>query len=99
MLLIEGRKWNIFDDHVFLKASSSRGIMRFGWKGTLNPRYISSFEILERIGSVAYRLALPPEMSKINNVFHVSLLKKYVSDPQHVIPNKILQVQEDLLLR
>ena len=57
--------------------------MCFGKKGKLSPRYIGSFEILERVGKVAYKLALPSELSMAHNVFHMSMLRKYVSDPSH----------------
>ncbi|GAV77448.1 hypothetical protein CFOL_v3_20919 [Cephalotus follicularis] len=70
--------------------------MRFSKKGKLNPRYIGPFEILERIGEVAYRLALPPSLSDIHNVFHVSLLRKYIANPTHVLRAEPIQVHEDL---
>ena len=54
------------------------GVMIFGKKEKLAPRYIEPFEILERIGMVAYRLALPPDMSQVHPVFHVSMLRKYI---------------------
>ena len=78
-----GRRPLIFDvgDHVFLKVSPRRGLARFGKKGKLAPRYIGPFDIIERIGQVAYRLALPPQLSGVYNVFHVSLLRKYNPDP------------------
>ena len=69
--------------HVFLKVSPWKGIMRFGHKGKLSPRYIGPFEILECVGLVAYRIALPPALSKIHNVFHISSLRKYIPDPSH----------------
>ncbi|KAL5576909.1 hypothetical protein UlMin_018608 [Ulmus minor] len=72
-----------------------KGVMRFGKKGKLSPRYIGPFEILERIGKVAYRLTLPPELSSVHNVFHVSMLRKYVSDPSHVLENERIEVHED----
>ncbi|PKI60870.1 hypothetical protein CRG98_018743 [Punica granatum] len=72
-------------DRVFLKVSSWKGIMRFGKKGKLSPRYIGPYEILERIGKVAYWLALPPELSRIHNMFHVSMFRKYIPDPSHVL--------------
>ena len=72
-------------DRVFLKLLSWKGVLRFGRKGKLSPRYIGPFEILERVGSAAYRLALPMEMSKVHNVFHVSVLRKYVPDATHVL--------------
>ncbi|KAL5540548.1 hypothetical protein UlMin_043251 [Ulmus minor] len=75
-------------DSVFLKVAPMKGVMRFGKKGKLSPRFIGPFEILERIGKVAYKLALPPELSSVHNVFHVSTLKRYVSDPSHVLKHE-----------
>ena len=62
-----------------------RGVVRFGERGKLSPRFIGPFEILERIGSVTYRLALPPSMIGVHEVFHVSMLRKYTPDPAHVV--------------
>ena len=62
-----------------------RGVVRSGKRGKLSPRFIGPFEILERIGVVAYRLALPPNMSGVHEVFHVSMLRKYTPDPSHVV--------------
>jgi hypothetical protein len=73
-----------------------RGVMRFGKKGKLSPRYVGPFEILERVGPVAYKLGLPPALSGIHNVFHISMLRRYVSDPSHILSYEPLQVQEDL---
>jgi hypothetical protein len=70
---------------VFLKAAPMKGITKFGKKGKLNPHFIGPFEILERIGHVAYRLALPLNLAGVHDVFHVSMLKKYISDSSHVI--------------
>ena len=72
-------------DHVFLKVMPKRGVVRFGKRGKLSPRFIGPFEILKRIGVVAYRLALPPNMSSVHEVFHVSMLWKYTPDPSHVV--------------
>ena len=58
-------------DHVFLKVSPTKGVVRFSVRGKLNPRYIGPYEVLERIGPVAYRLALPPSLAGVHNVFHV----------------------------
>ncbi|KAJ4976105.1 hypothetical protein NE237_001211 [Protea cynaroides] len=68
-------------DKVFLKVSPMRGLKRFGQKGKLSPRYVGPYEILAKRGKVAYQLALPPSMSNVHDVFHISLLKKYVKDP------------------
>ncbi|CAN6698108.1 unnamed protein product [Malus baccata var. baccata] len=81
---------------VFLKLSPWRGVVRFGKKGKLSPRYIGPYEITERIGEVAYRLELLPELSKVHNVFHVSMLRHYVSDPSYVIPPQPLEINPDL---
>ena len=62
-----------------------RGVVRFGKRGKLSPRFIKPFEILERVGTVAYRLALPPSLSSVHEVFHVSMLRKYTPDPTHVM--------------
>ena len=82
-------------DHVFLKISPRRGLMRFGKSGKLSPRFIGPFEILERIGETAYRLALPPQLSGVHDVFHVSMLRKYEPDPSHVLDWTDLEVDED----
>ena len=62
-----------------------KGVVRFGKRGKLSPRFIGPFEILERVGTVAYRLALPPSMSSVHEVFHVPMLQKYTPDPAHVV--------------
>ena len=67
-------------DKVFLKVSPWRKILQFGKKGKLSLRFKGPYEVLERIGPVAYRLALPPELAKLHNVFHVSMLRRYRSD-------------------
>ena len=84
-------------DYVFLKVSAMKGVMRFGKKGKLAPRYIGPFEILERIGMVAYRLALPPDMSQVYPMFHVSMLRKYISDRSPVLQPQSVEVNEDLM--
>ena len=82
-------------DKVFLKVSPMRGVVRFGQKGKLSKRYVGPFDIRSRIGDVAYRLTLPPELSGVHNVFHVSMLRKYIPDPTHVLPHEPLQIQPD----
>ena len=73
-------------DKVFLKVSPWKKIIRFGRKGKLSPRFIEPYEILERVRPVAYRLALPPELAKLHDVFHVSMLRRYRYDPSHILP-------------
>ena len=82
-------------DKVFLKVSPWRKILRFGKKGKLSPRFIGPYEVLERIGPVVYRLALPPELIKLHDVFHVSMLWKYRSDGSHILLVQGVQVQAD----
>ena len=62
-----------------------RGVVRFGKLGKRALRYIGPFEILERVGTVAYQLALPPSLSGVHEVFHVSMLQKYTPNPTHVV--------------
>ncbi|XP_042491950.1 uncharacterized protein LOC122071601 [Macadamia integrifolia] len=73
-------------EKVFLKISPIKGIKRFGKRGKLSPRYIGPFEILGQVGKTACRLALPPELDRFHNVFHVSMLKRYILGPSHVLP-------------
>ena len=72
-------------DHVFLKVMLMRGVVRFGKRGKLAPRYIGPFEVLERVDIVSYQLALPPSLSGVHEVFHVSMLRKYTPNPAHVV--------------
>ena len=67
-------------DHVFLKVMPKREVIRFSKRDKLSLRYIGPFEILERLDTVAYRLALPPSLSSVHAVFHVSMLQKYTLD-------------------
>ena len=83
-------------DKVMLKVSPWKGIFRFGKRGKLAPRYVGPFKILERIGTVAYRLELPQELSNIHDVFHVSNLKKCFSDESLIIPLKEVQIDDKL---
>ena len=83
-------------DHVFLRISPTKGVIRFGARGKLNPRYIGPYEVLERIGPLAYRLALPPNLSEVHDVFHVSQLRKCVSDPEAIVSTHQPEIQPDL---
>ncbi|GKE74158.1 putative reverse transcriptase domain-containing protein, partial [Tanacetum coccineum] len=83
-------------DHVMLKVSPQKGVIRFRKRRKLNPRYIGPFKILERIGLVAYKLKLPEEPSNIHSTFHVSNLKKCLSDESFVIPMKELRLDDKL---
>ena len=71
-------------------------VMRFGKKGKLRPRFVGPIEILGRVGLVAYKVALPPNLMKVHNVFHISTLRKYVFYPSHVVELESIQIYEDL---
>ncbi|KAA3470631.1 DNA/RNA polymerases superfamily protein [Gossypium australe] len=71
-------------------------VLRFGQKGKLSPRFIGPYRILKRIGLVAYQLELPPKMNCIHDVYHVSMLRRYQSDPSHVVPIEEIKVIQDL---
>ena len=82
-------------DRVFLKISR-KCVLRFGRRGKLRPRYIGPYEIIARVGPVAYKLKLPPELSRIHDTFHVSMLRKYIPDPSHVLREQPVQLKENL---
>ena len=82
-------------DHVFLKVMPKGGVVRFGKRGKLSPRFIGPFEVLERIGTVTYRLALPPSTTGVHELFHVSMLRKYTPDPAHVMNWGQIEVDTD----
>ncbi|GJS65480.1 putative reverse transcriptase domain-containing protein [Tanacetum coccineum] len=83
-------------DRVMLKVSPRKGVIRFGKRGKLNPWYIRPFKILKRVGPVAYTLELPEELSNVHSTFHVSNLKKCLSDESLVIPMKELRLDDKL---
>jgi hypothetical protein len=83
-------------DRVYLKVSPTKGVQRFGIKGKLAPRYIGPYEIKEACGPVAYQVELPPHMSAVHNVFHVSQLRKCVRLPTEVLPEPDIEIEPDL---
>ncbi|KAD6454380.1 hypothetical protein E3N88_09086 [Mikania micrantha] len=85
-------------DRVLLKVSPWKGVVRFGKKGKLAPRYVGPFEILDRIGPVAYKLKLPVELSNVHDTFHVSNLKKCLADHDVQIPLEDIQIQNNMQL-
>ena len=72
-------------DHVFLKVMPKSGVVRFGKRGKLALRYIGPFDVLKRVGIVTYQLTLPPSLSSVHEVLHVSMLWKYTPDSTHVV--------------
>jgi ribosomal protein L21E len=83
-------------DNVYLKVSPTKGVQRFGIKGKLAPHFIGPYEIIEACGPMAYKLKLPPKMSAIHIVFHVSQLKKCVRSPTEVIIEPDVEIEPDL---
>ena len=83
-------------DRVFLKIYPWKGVLRFGKRGKLSPRYIGPYEIVSRVGPVAYKLKLPPELSRIHDTFHVAMLRKYIPNPSHVLREQPVQLKENL---
>ena len=84
------------NDWVYLKVSPMKGVVRFGKKGKLSPRYVGPYQIVKRVGSVAYELDLPLEMSMVHPVFHVSMLRKCLGDPSSIVPLEVVNVEENL---
>ena len=70
-------------------------MVKFGKRGKLSPRFIEPFKILERVGTIAYRLDLPPSMSGVHEVFHVSMLRRYTPDPAHLVDWREIEVDTD----
>ncbi|GJX41673.1 putative nucleotidyltransferase, ribonuclease H [Tanacetum coccineum] len=83
-------------DRVMLKVSPWKGVVRFGKRGKLNPRYVGPFKVLEKVGSIAYKLELPQELSQVHNTFHVSNLNKYYADEPLAIPLEGLHIDDKL---
>ena len=83
-------------ESVLLKVSPLKGVVRFGKRGKLNPRFIGPFPVIEKVGNVAYRLDLGDELRQVHNVFHVSMLRKYHPDKSHVLTEGPVELYEDL---
>ncbi|GJV42956.1 putative reverse transcriptase domain-containing protein [Tanacetum coccineum] len=83
-------------DRVMLKVLPWKGVVRFGKRGKLNPRYVGPFKVLEKVGAVAYKLELPQELSRVHNTFHVSNLKKCYSGEPLAIPLDGLHIDDKL---
>ncbi|GKB01608.1 hypothetical protein Tco_0829652 [Tanacetum coccineum] len=83
-------------DKVMLKVLSWNGVVRFGKRGKLNPRYVGPLKVLEKVGYVAYKLELPQELSRVHNTFHVSNLKKCYADEPLAVPLDGLHIDDKL---
>ena len=83
-------------EQVLLRVSSMRGVVCFCTRGNLSPRFIGPYEILERVGKLTYRLALPNSLEKVHDVFHVSQLKRYLAATSHVLDPKTMELDENL---
>ena len=86
-------------DEVFLKVSPIRGVVRFVTKGKLSPRYIGPYVIIARVGALAYRLQLLGSMAGVHLVFHVSMLRKYLKDPEQRIEAESVNIEQDLTVK
>ena len=85
-------------DHVFLKVKANRSSLKLGSCAKLETRFCGPFEIIERIGLVSYMIAFPASMY-VHNVFHVSLLKKYIPNANHVIDWNVIQVEQEIIFQ
>ena len=86
-------------DHVFLKVSPMTGVGRSIRAKKLSPRYMGPFDVIEKVGEVSYRIALPPQLSRLHDVFHVSQLKKYHPDPSHVVEPEEVELEDNMTYR
>jgi hypothetical protein len=79
-------------DRVFLKVSPMRRVMQFGKKGKLSPRFVGQFKITQIVGRLAYRIALPPYLVGMHDLFHVSMLRKYIANPDVIMEYELLEI-------
>jgi hypothetical protein len=96
MLITERGLWSSKWGIVFLRISPMRGVMRFGKKGKLSPRIVGPFEITQRVGKLAYRIALPPDLVRTHDVYHVSMLRKYIANLDVIVEYEPLKIYEGL---
>lgn len=95
----DNRRWELefqIEDHILLRVFSIKGVMRFGVREKLSPYYMGLFKILERIGTIGYRLALLLSLVRVHDIFHVSILRKYILDVSHMVGLAPLQFTKDL---
>ena len=84
-------------DKVFLKVSLAKGIKRFGVRGELSPRYIGTYEIIEKLSPISYRLDLPVELEHVHRMFHISQLRKYIPDSDRTLVFEHIEITKDLV--
>ena len=84
------------DDHIFLRISPTKGMMRFKVHGKLTLRYVGPFEILDKVREIVYPIVLPLDLLGMHNVFHVLILRKYISNPSHMVEYEPLHLHKDL---
>ncbi|XP_068483188.1 uncharacterized protein [Phaseolus vulgaris] len=83
-------------DHVFMRVTPTKGVGRAIKSRKLSPKFVGPYQILKKIGPVAYEIALPPQLANLHNVFHVSQLRKYIPDPSHVLEVDNVQIKDNL---
>ncbi|XP_073137539.1 uncharacterized protein [Henckelia pumila] len=83
-------------DHVFVRIAPMKSVIHFGRRGKLSLRFIGAYEFLERVGTLAYHIPLPPNLAAVHNVFHVSILWNYISNTSQVLEYDPLQLTSDL---
>jgi hypothetical protein len=83
-------------DHVYLRVSPMKGVNWFGVKGKLVPRYIGPFPILEKCGTIAYNLDLPPSLARVHDIFHMSQLKKWLKASMDIMLPEVTPLEADL---
>ena len=83
-------------NRVFLKISPWKGVLRFWRRGKISLIFIGPYAIVSKVGPIAYKLKLPPELSRIHDTFHVSMLRKYIPDPSHVLREQPVELKENL---
>ena len=99
MPMFEGEAWSfMLGTRYFSRYPPTKGVIRFGTKEKLSPIYIGPFPIVARIGRLAYRLDLTDSMKGVHNVFHVSMLRKYLRDPEHHVILEPMTIEQDLTI-
>jgi hypothetical protein len=96
MLITEGGLWSSRWGIMCFKGITYEGVMRFEKKGKLSPKFVGLFKITQRVGRLAYRIAVPPDLVRTHDVFHVSMLRKYIANPDVIVEYEPLEIQVGL---